>query len=223
MLLLRLPTKDEEAQASPLEARPPEHQRFLAVRGARLFFFCRCVFGWVRARIASSPFRSAHNLCAQRAATLAQYAKDVRDGKKSRRTPWSEFKTENSLTPTLTPAVRQLRKRPSSKEDIVAILVERGIEHKLLGNFQDLKKLIPIDAAGFMIPWAGLPGDVHAPADALEDAYSSADALEDAHAAADLEEEAIVPDAAAHPGGRPKRARHQNRFFGDDRSSDSSS
>jgi hypothetical protein len=36
---------------------------------------------------------------------------------------------ENSLTPTLTPAVRQLRKRPSSKEDIVAILVERGIEH----------------------------------------------------------------------------------------------
>ena len=59
----------------------------------------------------------------------------VRDGKKSRRTP---FKMENSLTPTLTPAVRQLRKRPSSKEDIVAILVERAIEHNPLGNFQDL-------------------------------------------------------------------------------------
>ncbi len=81
---------------------------------------------------------------------MAQYAKDFRDGKKSRRTPWSEFKMENSLTPTLTPAVRQLRKRPSSKEDIVAILVERGNEHNPLGNFQDLKKLIPIDAAGFL-------------------------------------------------------------------------
>ena len=116
--------------------------------------------------------------------------------------------------------MRQLRKRPSSKEDIVAILVERGIEHNLLGNFQDLKKLIPIDAAGFMIPSAGLP---HAPADALEDVHASADALEDAHAAADLEEEAMIPDAAAHPCGRPKRARRQNRFFGDDSSSDSSS
>ena len=116
--------------------------------------------------------------------------------------------------------MRQLRKRPSSKEDIVAILVERGIEHNLLGNFQDLKKLIPIDAAGFMIPSAGLP---HAPADALEDVHASADALEDAHAAADLEEKAMIPDAAAHPGGRPKRARRQKPFFGDGSSSDSSS
>ena len=71
-----------------------------------------------------------------------------------------------------------------------------------------------------MIPWAGLP---HAPADALEDVHASADALEDAHAAADLEEEAMIPDAAAHPGGRPKRARRQNPFFGDGSSSDSSS
>ena len=57
---------------------------------------------------------------------------------------------------------------------------------------------------------------------ALEDVHASADALEDAHAAADLEEEAIIPDAAAHPGGRPKRARRQNPFFGDGSSSDSS-
>ena len=72
-------------------------------------------------------------------------------------------------------------------------------------------------------PWAGLPGDVHAPADALEDMHASEHALEDAHAAADLEEEAMIPDAAAHPCGRPKRARRQTRFFGDDSSSDSSS
>ena len=51
MLLLRLPTKDEEAQASPLEARPPEQQRFLAVRVALAFYlFADGVCVWVGAR-----------------------------------------------------------------------------------------------------------------------------------------------------------------------------
>ena len=94
--------------------------------------------------------------------------------------------------------MRQLRKRPSSKEDIVAILVERSIEREPLGNFQDLKKLIPMDAAGFMVAWAGPPGDAHA-ADSLEDVHATADALEDAQSAADLEQKAMIPDATAHP------------------------
>jgi hypothetical protein len=58
MLLLRLPTKDEEAQASPLEARPPEQQRFLAVRVALAYYLFTdgVCWGWVHAGIASSPF-----------------------------------------------------------------------------------------------------------------------------------------------------------------------
>ena len=82
------------------EARPPDQQRFLAVRVAlayaRLLIFGRymCVYAWVHAGMASHRFalpitcvRSTWCLerGAQRAAALAHYAKDVRDGQKSRR------------------------------------------------------------------------------------------------------------------------------------------
>jgi hypothetical protein len=64
-----------------------------------------------------------------------------------------------------------------------------------LGNFQNLKKLIPIEVAWFMVPDRQ---ETYA-ADAWR---TCTPALENAHAAADLEEEAMIRDAAAHPDGR---------------------
>ncbi len=54
-----------------------------------------------------------------------------------------------------------------------------------MGNFQDIKKLIPIDVAGFIALGSTAWG--RARSRCLKNVHASAAALEDAHAAADLE------------------------------------
>jgi hypothetical protein len=108
-----------------------------------------------------------------------EYAKDVRDGKKSRRTPWSEFKRE---TPTPTVDRAAVPQAAQQQGRCRSATRHRGIEYISRGNFKDLKKLIPIAAAGFCNPWAGLQQMRW---------RKSEEALEDAHAAADLEGEAL--------------------------------
>ncbi len=138
---------------------------------------------------------------------MAKYAKAVRAGT-IKRGPFSAFKPENSLTPALTPAMLQLQKRPQDRVGVVAAMQERGIVFDPTTPFQDLKKLLLVDAAGFMLPLAASP----------QSEQSVAAPLEVAHAEADGEFDSALPDDADQ--GLAKRVRRPPRFYGDS-SSDS--
>ena len=142
----------------------------------------------------------------QRAADMAKYAKAVRAGT-TKRAPFTAFKPENSLTPALTPAMLQLQKRPQDRIGVVAALQERGIVFDPKTPFQDLKKLLLVDAAGFMLPLVASP----------QSEQSVAAPLEVAHAEADGEFDNALP---ADGPGLAKRVRRPTRFFGES-SSDS--
>jgi hypothetical protein len=105
---------------------------------------------------------------------MAKYANAVRAGT-IKRGPFSAFTPENSLTPALTPAMLQLHKRPQDRAGVVAALQEQGIVFDPATPFQDLKKLLLVDVAEFMLPLVVSPQSEQFVAAPLEVAHAEAD------------------------------------------------